>query len=248
MLPPVRPRPSVSPRAILVAVPIMAGACVRVEAGTDPGPLGYGPGSEAMLAWGYDQDPAPRPAPSPWNPPRRLAGPSVAVEPVATGPVPYNDDILAVCEHLSTVAGAPVVEPASEAGFDLEACYATQRVARVFRPLSDWKRLAACVEAAADAEAVSACAAATPPVFGPITEHPRESAVCLHIFAITIVEQLGPEPMLDRDRLAEFEPLLRDCVDSLVVEERADRSPAEYATMLACIERARTTVAAEACE
>jgi hypothetical protein len=216
-------------------------ACVRVESGTDPEPLGYGPGPEAMLAWGYDGDPAPRPAPSPWVPPRQFARAGVESSPAASGPVAYNDDLVRVCAQLQTLAGA-------DPGFDGDACLAQYRVERVFRPLAEWKRLAACVGAATEFAGADACASASPRVFGPIPEYPRESAVCMHIFALTIVEQLGAEPMLDSERIAQFAPLLRECVDSLVVNERSDRKPAEYLAMLACIEQARTTAVAEACE
>jgi len=219
---------------------VLTAACVRVEAGTDPEPLGYGPGAHAMLSAGYDPDPVPRPAPTPWTPPARELGFSFAPEPAPTlEPVPYNDDLQRVCTHLATLSSSPV---------DQETCLAHYRIERVFRSIANWKTLAGCLTAAADQSAVEACMQATPRAFGPIAEYPRESEVCMHILAITIVEQLGPEPMLDDTRLLEFETLLQDCVDSLVTEERADRKPAEYVKMLECIEQARTTAAAEACE
>lgn len=215
-------------------------ACVRVESGTDPKPLGYGPGAHAMLSAGYDAEPVSRPAPTPWTPPRSQLGHTFApAEPSTTEPVPYNDDLVRVCEHLGTLGSE---------GFDPATCLARYRIERVFRPIAEWKSVAACLEAAADLPAVDACLAASPRAFGPIAEYPRESEVCMHIFAITIVEQLGAEPMLDAERLHEFESLLRECVDSLVTEERTDRKPAEYVEMLECIERSPTTSAAEACE
>ena len=70
----------------------------------------------------------------------------------------------------------------------------------------------------------------------------------MHVFALTLLDELGPEPMLDTEGLREFEPLLHECVDSFVIEDRAERTPSDYVEMLDCIERARTTAAAQACE
>jgi hypothetical protein len=215
-----------------------------VESGTDPKPLGYGPGAHAMLSAGYDPDPVPRPAPTPWTPPRsEFAMPSEPEQAGPVEPVPYNDDLVRVCQHLASISSKP------ESGtFDQEHCLAHYRIERVFRPIAKWKTLATCLEATDGEPAIAACMSASPRAFAPIAEYPRESEVCMHIFAITIVEQLGAEPMLDDARLFEFESLLADCVNSLVVEERADRKPAQYVQMLECIERSRTTTAAEACE
>jgi hypothetical protein len=219
---------------------VASAACVRVEAGTDPEPLGYGPGAHATLSAGYDVDPAPRPAPTPWTPPARELAANFAFEPPQpAGPVPYNDDLIRVCQKLAAIEGA---------SFEPDACLARYRIERVFRSIADWKSLAVCLESAPDRSTVDACLQATPRAFAPISEYPRESEVCMHIFAITIVEQLGAEPMLDDERLREFDPLLQECVDSLVTEERAKRKPAEYVKMLDCIERARTTAQAEVCE
>ena len=89
---------------------------------------------------------------------------------------------------------------------------------------------------------------ATPPAFEPIAEYPRESAACLHLFALLILEEMGAEPMLEAEDFAEFEPLVRQCVDGLVGEARKDRNPTEYIDVLDCIERAQTSPAVEACE
>ena len=233
-------------RLVSILTPLLITACVRVEAGTDPEPLGYGPGAQAMLAAGYDPDPVPRPAPTPWTPPAREMGFVFDFEPpdeTPPEPIPYNADLEQVCDHLATFTADP-----DEPAYNRDACLARYRVERVFRSIADWKTLAACLENASDAAAADTCERATPRVFGPIAEYPRESEVCMHIFAVTIVEQLGAEPMLDSERIAEFEDLLGECVDSLVTEERADRKLSEYVEMLECMERARTTAAAEACE
>jgi hypothetical protein len=228
-----------SPGVLAMTALLVLGACVRVEAGTDPEPLGYGPGAHAMLGAGYDINPVERPAPTSWDPPAHELGFAFEFEPpseAAPEPIAYNPDLVRVCERLSSFVGEP------------DACLQRYRIERVFRTIADWKTLAACLEAASDQAAASACEHATPRVFGPIAEHLRESEVCMHIFAITIVEQLGAEPMLDHERIAEFEPLLVDCVESLVTEERADRKPAEYVEMLDCMQRALTTATAELCE
>lgn len=235
-------------RLVLVVAPLLiAGACVHVESGTDPLALGYGPGAHATLSSGYDPDPVPRPAPAPWTPPSRTLASdyAAAVSPVAQ-PVPYNDDLLQVCAHIGGLL--PPTPDAAAGARRTEACLQHYRVERVFRPIVDWKTLATCLGAAKDDAAIAACERATPRVFGPIAEYPRESEVCMHIFAITILEQLGAEPMLDAERLTEFEELLQECVNSLVTDERDDRNPSEYVEMLQCIEMSRTTAAAEACE
>jgi hypothetical protein len=148
--------------------------------------------------------------------------------------VPYTDDIIRVCERLaSTNADA--------------ACRRHYRIAQVFRTIGDWKTLVACLAATTDEAGVAACKRATPASVAAVAEHPRESAVCMHLFALSIVEELGPEPMLDAARLEEFGPLVADCVGSLVTEERAERTPTSYAAMLECVEVAQATAAAELC-
>jgi hypothetical protein len=222
-----------------------ASACVHVEAGTDPQPLGYGPGPNAQLAAGYDPDPVTRPAPSPWTPPPRELGFVLSrAKDGAREPVPYNDDLLRVCKHLATLSDAGTGTGDEEPA----ACHARYQVERVFRPIVRWKTLAACLEAAGDADAVEACVLATPRVVAPIAAYPRESGACMHMFTVMLVEQLGAEPMLNADQLLEFEPLLSNCVDSLINEARPARKPGAYAAMLTCIEAARTTDAIEGCE
>jgi hypothetical protein len=210
-------------------------ACVRVEAGTDPEALGYGPGTPAA-AHGYDEDPNPRPAPTPWTPPERTGALGLG-QLMERATLDKSAEIERVCRHLASL---------SSERLDLSACYARYRVERVFRVITEWKTLAGCVEAAKDLDAVAACERATPRVFGPLAEYPRESATCMHLFALIITEEYGTEPVLSRDDLLEFEPLLRECVDSFV-DERDGRTPAEYVAMLDCIDRAETTEAAEAC-
>lgn len=228
-------------RQILAVMLGLAGAsgCVRVEAGTDAQALGYGPGPQAALSSGYAIDPVPRPPPTPWAaPPRELGFISAAVEAPPPGPVPYNADLPRVCARLESFA-SEWAEPLS--------CLARYRVERVFRPLPRWNTLAACTEAAADRKAAQACARATPRAFPPIAQHPRESEACMHVFALMLVEKFGPEPGLDSEVLLEFEPLLSQCVDSLT-KSRATRKPAEYAEVLACIEAARSSSAAQRCQ
>jgi hypothetical protein len=135
-----------------------------------------------------------------------------------------------------------------EAASEREACLRRYRIARVFRSIGNWKTLVACIDASPDRAAIDACERATPPAFEPIADYPRESAVCMHLFALLILEEMGAEPMLENEDFAEFEPLVRQCVDGLVGETRKDRNPTEYVEVLDCIERAQTSPAAEACE
>lgn len=219
-------------------------ACVPMVSGVDPGALGYGPGPSAELADGYDLDPVPRPAPSPWEPAQRSApARSSALDKLdePTQPVAPSPDVVRVCQHVVAVAdpSAPV---------DAEDCLRSYQIAQVFRTLPDWKTFAACVEAAKGRAAIDSCERATPKAFVEIEAYPLESRICLHLFALTIVEELGADPQLDASELAEFEEVLDECVTSFVEEERSERSPAEYVEMLACIDTASTSAAVESCE
>lgn len=222
-------------------------ACTRVESGVDPEALGYGPGPHLSLASGYDPDPVPRPAPTPWTPPARESqepvplsiGELMEAATVASEPIPPTADVLRVCDRRAALG-----DPTSER----DACLHRYRIARVFRSIGNWKTLVACIEASPDRSAADACERTTPAAVQPIAEYPRESAVCLHLFTLLILEEMGAEPMLDSEDFAQFEPLVGECVDGLVGETRRDRNPTEYAEVLACIERAQTSAAAEACD
>jgi hypothetical protein len=227
----------------LLGVLLVVG-CVRVESGVDPEPLGYGPGPHVSLASGYETDPVPRPPPIPWTPPNRDAHGErevLSLEQLTASPepIPHTPDVLRVCDRRAALG-----EVASER----DACLHRYRIARVFRPIGKWKTLVSCIDASPDRAAADACERTTPPAFEPIAEYPRESAVCMHLFTLLILEEMGAEPMLEADDFAEFEPLVRECVDGLVGETRKNRNPTEYVETLACIERAQTSAAAEACE
>ncbi|PRP93403.1 hypothetical protein ENSA5_43020 [Enhygromyxa salina] len=212
--------------------------CHRVESGVEPEPLGYGAGPHLTPASGYEPDPVPRASPTPWTPPEREARPSLAaVSPAPTEPLGYARDVVRVCEHITALDETQ----------DTAKCLGRYRIAQVFRPIGQWKTLAACIEAATELRAIAACEQATPPTFAMVDAYPHESSVCMHVFALTIVEQLGPDPMLATERILEFEPLLRQCVNSLVTEERDQRNPSDYMKLLECIEGAQTTEGADAC-
>jgi hypothetical protein len=226
----------------------LALACTRIESGVDPEPLGYGPGPHASLASGYDPDPVPRPTPTPWTPPvreprTRLGGGELGELGGATAPrtepIPHTADVLRVCERRATFG---------DAASERDACLRRYRIARVFRSIGNWKSLVSCIDASLDLAAVDACERATPPAFEPSTEYPRESGVCMHLFALLILEEMGAEPMLGTDDFTQFEPLVHECVTGLVGETRNDRNPTEYIELLDCIERAQTAASAEACE
>lgn len=232
--------------AVLACTTLLALACTRVDSGVDPEPLGYGPGPQASLASGYNPDPVPRPTPTPWTPPARYdsrepigLGTPTEVTPTNPEPIPHTADVLRVCERRSTLG-----DPASER----EACLRRYRIARVFRSIGDWKSLVACIEASPDRSAIDACERATPKAFEPSAEYPRESAVCMHLFALLILEEMGAEPMLAGDDFLEFEPLVGECIDGLVGGTRKERNPPEYIELLDCIERAQTSAGAQACE
>jgi hypothetical protein len=229
------------PLALTAAVLSTALACSRVESGIDPEALGYGPGPHRSLAAGYDPDPVPRPAPTPWTPPDRdgLGEPDQQVPTIAPEPIPHTADVLRVCDRRAALG-----DPASER----DACLHHFRIARVFRSIGDWKTLVSCIEASPDRPTADACERTTPAAVEPIAEYPRESAVCMHLFALLILEEMGAEPMLESEDFAGFEPLVRECVDGLVSETRKNRNPTEYVEVLDCIERAQTSPAAEACE
>jgi hypothetical protein len=232
---------------VAVLVLLVAIGCPRVESGIDPEPLGYGPGPRASLASGYDPDPVPRPTPTPWTPPSSEHHPEpngnlgerAEAAPASTKPIPPTADVLRVCERRATLG---------DAASERDACLHRYRIARVFRSIGNWKSLVSCIDASPDRSAVDACERATPPAFEPSTEYPRESAVCMHLFALLILEEMGAEPMLESEDFAEFEPLVRECIDGLVGETRNDRNPTEYIELLDCIDRAQTSATAEACE
>ena len=217
-------------------------ACSRVESGVDPEALGYGPGSHSLAA-GYDPDPVPRPSPTPWTPPEREGQrPPSLGELVAEStpqPIPHTADVLRVCDRRAALG---------EAASERDACLHRYRIARVFRSIGNWKTLVSCIEASPDRSAADACEQTIPAAVQPIAEHPRESAVCMHLFALLILEEMGAEPMLESEDFADFDPLVRECVDGLVGETRKGRSPTEYSAILSCIERAQTSAEAEACE
>jgi hypothetical protein len=230
----------------ILALPILVLAlgCRPVESGVDPEPLGYGPGPHLSLASGYDSDPVPRPAPTPWTPPTREDGDRAAnlgelIASTPTEPIPPTADVLRVCDQRAKLG---------DAAGEREACLRRYRIARVFRSIGNWKTLVSCIEASPDRAAIDACERTTPPAFEPVAEYPRESGVCMHLFALLILEEMGAEPMLETEDFAEFEPLVRECVDSLVSETRKNRNPTEYVEVLDCIERAQTSPAAETCE
>lgn len=230
------------PAAVVLSTAL---ACTRVVGGVDPEPLGYGPGPHRSLASGYDPDPVPRPTPTPWTPParagldERASDPGAQVLTTVPTPIPHTADVLRVCDRRAALG-----EPAAER----DACLHHYRIARVFRSIGAWKTLVACIEASPDRAAVDACERTTPIAVEPIAEHPRESAVCMHLFALLILEEMGAEPMLESKDFADFGPLVRECVDGLVGETREGHSPTEYAAILACIEAAQTSAEAEACE
>ena len=220
--------------------------CHPVVSGVDPEPLGYGPAQHTLLASGYDTDPVPRATPTPWTPPERTDA-SASHEFAMFGmpePVAHTLDVISICAHLGS--GDFITDSETDPAFDAR-CRSHYRIAQVFRTIGDWKSLVACLMVTADDAGVADCKHATPASVVGIAEHPRESVVCMHLFALSIVEELGPEPMLEPARLAEFGPLVSDCVDSLVAEERAEREPSEYLTMLECVEAAQSTAVAEVC-
>jgi hypothetical protein len=224
--------------------------CHRVVSGVEPESLAYGPAQPSLLASGYDSDPVPRATPTPWTPPDR-SGSSTLVEPgavlQATGvlgelePVAFTSDIIRVCEHLAK-QGSTSGSAKADA-----VCLRHYRIAQVFRTIGDWKTLVACLVATTDDPGIATCTRATPASVAVSVDHPRESGVCMHLFALSIVEELGPDPMLDAVRLAEFETLVSSCVDSLVTDERPARGPSQYMAMLECVEVAPTTAVAELC-
>jgi hypothetical protein len=231
----------------LLAASLLALGCPRVESGVDPEPLGYGPGPQASLASGYDPDPVPRPTPTAWTPPARDVdrqpilgvGELMQAASANTEPVPHTADVLRVCERRAKLG-----DTASER----DACLRRYRIARVFRSIGNWKTVVSCIDASPDLQAVDACERTTLPAFAPNSEYPRESATCMHLFALLILEEMGVEPMLETEDFAEFEPLVHECIDGLVGETRTERNPTEYLELLDCIDRAQTSASVDACE
>ena len=153
-----------------------AGGCQRVVSGVEPEALGYGPGSQASLAVGYDPDPVPRPSPQPWAAPEREAARAApgasgpASSPAGLGPKKPapSVDVVRVCQHVVAIA-------AKDAPVDAEDCLRSYQIGQVFRTLPDWKTFAACVEAAKDPAAIETCEQATPRAFTEVEDRVREA-------------------------------------------------------------------------
>ena len=225
------------PMLAVVSAPV-ALACVAIDGTADPESLGYG--SSAQTASGYESDPLPRPAPTPWTPPP----PSAAMPMVESmGALPISPEVSRLCTHLASLA-----TNLAESGDDPQRCHAVLRVARVFRDGEGWRALADCIAATDNPEAAASCHERHPLALRPIAEDPRESAACMHIFALTTVEELGVSAQMTGDEIAQFAPLLQECVAALVEEREGGRGPESYATMLSCIEQAPNSSAAEGCD
>lgn len=229
---------SVSLRACLLPSILLAGLACRPTQGTDAAALGYG-SPDAPATTRYDRAPIEHPAPSPWTPPSR--GAASAEPPAQATVVRYAPEILAICQHVEGLAG-------DDERFDLGRCQTQTRTARIMRDEGRWRGLADCINGAQSYDEARDCADEHPTVLEIHEKYARESRVCLHLFGLSAVAEIGPDPALTAEEIAQFQPLLDECVDSLVEEERPGRSPEEYGAMLACIEAAETTDAAEACE
>lgn len=235
----------------LACVPLLF-ACHTVVSGTNAAELGYGDPSATVA--GYDQDPVERPRVTGWTPPPRenqnmgfSASPSSSsggsgisgLIPEASEPVAYAEEVLEVCSKRASLGDEG----------EQAACLRTYRIARVFRSLDKWKRLVGCIEGAKGLEDIAGCESANPPAFGlEDASHQREYDSCLHVLALSMVEEMGPEPMMNAQELRELEPIARDCTRSLVEDERDAQGPKLYYELLDCIDAAQTLAAVEACE
>jgi len=214
--------------------------CAKIVSGVDGEALGYGP-PDATLA-GYDEDPVPRPRVSAWTPPTREPAATLSLGDMMAEaeaePIAYIAEVRELCEQLRELGSEEA--PA--------ACLRRHRIARLFRTMDKWKGMVACVGAAGDLDGATACETANPPAFATGEDYPRETETCLHVLALTIIENAGAEPMMSADELRGLAPVMHDCVDSLVNEEREQRGPKAYFEMLDCIDAALSTTEAEACE
>lgn len=249
-------------RPVMVAVTasLLAGvACTSIAGTEDPESLGYG--SARTISTRYDPAPMlPRKAPQPWTPPR----PGASV--FAGNDAPFSPEVIRLCQHIGAVQeasaataadakpepdakadDAPAAEPAQDRleTVSPHRCRARLRGARVFRSVPAWRELATCLEATDAPEAIATCEAQNPPPFAVDAEHPLEAETCLHVLSMTTVEELGANPELRAEDIADFSELFAECVDTLV--QNAEEDPDASSARLRCILEATNSDAAGAC-
>ncbi len=230
-------------------------ACSCATANHEPAALGYGSERDHELATGYVDagPPFERQAPTAWpiddQPRPAWAGPPPVL---ASAPqLAASPDIEVLCDHvvgfLSGSAGGPPIEPSAAARMD-HFCRLQARTEKLARTSEQWQGLLACMLAADTDAEFSTCETDHPSALAGPTEHPREFEACQHLIITTLFEQLGSDTNLPASNLEPFRPVLQQCIDGLLADERPKRSAEAYSTLLDCMLEQSTSVAMEACE
>ncbi|NVB39773.1 hypothetical protein G6O69_18155 [Pseudenhygromyxa sp. WMMC2535] len=218
----------------LVAALAVAAGC-RSAGGTEApdssASMGYG--GSLDMATGYESELASRPAPTPWETPAQDEDEAYldVVAPQAIG------ELVDLCLAVAKLADA---EPE-------RSCPAHMDTARAFRTPEGWAELSACIYAARSPEAALACETQHPAGVRAVAAAPRESAACMRILAVSSMEPFAEVPGLSAEALADFQPLLEGCVDTLLAEAET-RSAATHEAVLGCIEVAYDSADLSACE
>lgn len=217
--------------------------------------LGYGP-VHGDLANGYAEigPPFERPTPQAWpllQQPTRAWTPAAPLLPA--GPIEASGDVRLLCVHVvdfliaessgSSEAIAPPDKPVLA-----DFCHLQARTEKLARTAEQWQAFLACMMAADSDPEFDACELEHPSILVEPTEHEREREACQHIVITTLYEELGSDTNLPASELEQFRPVIRQCIDELIADERPKRSPEDYAALLDCVLEQSTSAAMEACE
>jgi hypothetical protein len=225
-------------------------ACSPTGSSADPESLGYGSASSDP-ANGYEQDGPPfdRPAPQAWPLEQQPAQAWIATPPVLPpAPIEASPDVRQLCVHVvEFLVGQAEGEP-MDVAIVTEFCHLQARTEKLARTAEQWQALLGCMLAADTEPEFDACEVEHPTALAEPTEHEREREVCQHLAMTTLYEQMGSDTNLRAEELERFRPVVRQCVTELISEERAKRSPEDYAALLDCVLEQSTSEAMEACE
>ena len=167
-----------------------------------------------------------------------------------------------VCEHIMAMvlAEAGVTEPGDHDERVMAECEAELSAEAELRGPDNWNAIASCVLQAGNETELEACDRAHPMPSsapsspggpgGPVVtgEHPRERQACDHMIQVIIDEATAETGQVPTVSSEERQQLSDDCVGSLIMHERPNRSPASYQQLLDCIGRATTGPQLQACE
>jgi hypothetical protein len=237
--------------ALLSLACVASLACSHARSIGDPQSLGYGSATGRDLANGYGDAEGPpfeRRAPAAWpldqQPLESWAG---AAPVLPAPPIVASDDTRRLCVHVVEFLLANSSEPLDVAVL-ADTCHLYARTEKLARTAEQWQLFSTCMLAAKTEPAFDSCEDAHPSSLAEPNDHPREREVCQHLVMTTLYEQVGSDANLPSSELERFRPVIRECVDGLIADDRPKRSPEEYAALLDCVLEQSTSDAMEACE